>query len=403
MRDILEAEEPFFTQSLREMEFLSGKKNIDVKLTADIMEKSSAAIRGLGLDPKDTTDRELYHALNQKIKLHNENLAESLGFKDSGLVKDIIPELIKIVEQTDINLSCWALKRSVAKDMLRNMPPKKMMKQLGYRSIESMFKNENFDEVYVALRFSEGEDWLREYDQLFSEFVQPSDFETRKIKIINMDKKWLDLGAKFIKNKGHNIAHAKEVGLIGVVPFTEKKLSGLTIKLLSLLFHYVNEIRLYSAYFKFKSTRGHFGKTVTDTLILDNDTGATIASFNIHWRSIQRYLGQSEAIDSIGLFQPHVHPEDLYWRRTEESLQIISSELKFWQDLNYVARVGKDGKPISFNIFDAAFSYCDDASFAKRYYSHLHKSLWNEIFIRYMGEPALREKVINQLDEEASS
>ena len=34
--------------------------------------------------------------------------------------------------------------------------------------IEEMFKGEDFDEIYTALRFSEGPEWLTEYNELFN-------------------------------------------------------------------------------------------------------------------------------------------------------------------------------------------------------------------------------------------
>mgnify|MGYP000264006517 CR=1 FL=1 len=54
LRDLLQAKEPLFTQSLRELEFDTGKKSIDIKLTAEIIEKTHAATRSLGLDSSDT-------------------------------------------------------------------------------------------------------------------------------------------------------------------------------------------------------------------------------------------------------------------------------------------------------------------------------------------------------------
>ena len=146
------------------------------------------------------------------------------------------------------------------------MPPKVMMKKLGYRSIESMLKNENFYEIYAGLRFSEGPDWLNQYNELFQKSVVPSNFENREIEIVIMDHdKWVDLAETFVKKKLHNVTHSKEMGVIIVVPMHQTHMRGLTLKTLPLLFHYINEIRLYSAFFKLKSTAPHFGKTITDT------------------------------------------------------------------------------------------------------------------------------------------
>ena len=400
LRELLAAQEPLFTQSLRELEFLTHKKGVDLKLTSEIIEKSHAAIRSLGLDSNDTTDKELFHALDHRVAAHNENLARSLGSSNEAPIRQIIPKLVAVAQAAKIPRRCWVLKKSAAKNLLREMPPKKMMKHLGYRSIESMFKNENFAELYSALRFSEGGDWLNEYNELFKKRVKATDFENRDIEIIIMDHdKWVDLTEGFVKKKKHNITHTKELGTIVVVPMQHTHMRGLALKSLPLLFHYINEIRLYSAFFKLKSTLPNFGEVISETLIADTGTGATIANFHIHWRVIQRYFGKLGE-EPPEVFQPHVQPEDLHWRRAAEVLYEISPELKFWEDLDYVGRVDTDTHPVAFNLFDVSFAYSNHEGFASRYFYHMRESLWNEIFMRYMGEPELKRQVLQQLDND---
>lgn len=401
LRDLLDATEPVFSLSLKQLEQLSGHHAVDNKLSAEIIEKVHSAVRGMGLDPGDTTDRELFHALENKVRQHNMHLAQSLGTHEDAPVKDIVPKLVAAVDQSDVARKCWVLKKSVAKDLLRQMPPKNMMKQLRYRSLESMLKNENFSELYAGLRFSEGADWLNTYNELFEKTVRPSDFENREVEIVVMDhEKWVGMAADFVKKKLHNVTHTKELGVIIVVPMGQTHMRGLTLKTLPLLFHYINEIRLYSAFFKLKSTAPHFGKTITDTLIADVGSGAVLAGHNIHWRVIQRYLGRHKEDREPEAFEPHVQPEDLHWRKAEESLFKIDSELKFWQDMDYVGRMAEDGDPVACNLFDVSFAYSNHETYQKRYYYHMRESLWNEIFMRYMGKGNLAQQVLQQLDND---
>lgn len=401
LRDLLDAKEPTFTLALRRLEHLTGRTGADNRLAAEIIEKTEAAIRGLGLDSADTTDKELYYALNHKVRLHNENLAKSLGTSETAPIRHIVPRLVAAVDQVNIPRRCWVLKKSVAKELLRTMPPKNMMKKLGYRSIESMFKNENFSELYTGLRFSEGPQWLNSYNELFEHKVQPSDFEHRDVEIVIMDHdKWVDMAADFAEKKLHNVTHSKELGVIVIVPMQRVHMPGLTLKTLPLLFHYINEIRLYSAFFKLKSTQPHFGKIITETLIADVGTGAVIAGQDIHWRVIQRYLGRHKEDKELEAFEPHVQPEDLHWRHAGDCLYELSAELQFWKDLDYVGRVGPDGDPVSFNLVDVSFAYSNGEHFEGRYFYHMREALWNEIFMRYMGKKVLREQILEQLDND---
>ncbi|HMR73390.1 MAG TPA: hypothetical protein PKD68_05305, partial [Candidatus Saccharibacteria bacterium] len=64
LRDLLDAEEPLFSQSLRQLERASGDQGRDARLIGDIAAKLAQATKKLGLDPADTTAAELYAALN---------------------------------------------------------------------------------------------------------------------------------------------------------------------------------------------------------------------------------------------------------------------------------------------------------------------------------------------------
>lgn len=399
LRDLLDAEEPVFSLSLRQLEQASGQKGVDVKLIAEIAQKMHSKTAELGLDPDDTSPRELYRALLAKIENDNERVTAIVGGTDSDNVRHIVPLIVAAVEKMDINRKVWVLKHSVAKRLLQKMPPQKLMKHLGYKSIDSMLKHEDIDEVYTALRFSEGGEWLNAYNELFKT-VKPSDFETRDIRIIIMDHdKYVDLAEKFVLKKLHNITHTKEMGTIVVVPMHQERMKGLTLKSLPLIFHYINEIRLYSAFFKLKQVNANFGETLVETLIADPGNASQMAGQNVHWRVIQRYFGKLHDEAHPEAFEPHVHPEDLHWRKAEEMLAQLDPQMAFWQDLDYVGQMF-DGQPITFNLMDVSLAYSNGNGYQDRLYYHFRESLWNEIFMRYMGEKNLEDQILGQLDND---
>ena len=45
-----------------------------------------------------------------------------------------------------------------------------------------------------------------------------------------------------------------------------------------------------------------------------------MAGSHVHWRVIQRYFGKLENEYHPEIFEPHVQPEDLHWRKAEEAL-----------------------------------------------------------------------------------
>lgn len=401
LRDLLDAEEPIFSLSLQQLEKASGNSGTDARLIGEISEKLHEAKRSLGLDGHDTTAREFHMALLSRIQSDNERVTKLIGGTDPDDVTQMVPKIVAAVEAMDINRKCWVLKRAVAKRLLATMPPEKLMARLGYRSVDSMLKHENIDEIYTALRFSEGPEWLNEYNELFKT-VKPSDFETRDISIVIMDHdKYVDLAEHFVHKKLHNITHTKEMGVIVVVPMRESRMKGITLKSLPLIFHYINEIRLYSSFFKLKQVEKNFGQTVVQTLIADPGNAAQMSGQYVHWRVIQRYFGKFKDENHPEAFQPHVHPEDLHWRRATELLVQLDPEMKFWSDMDYVGEIAHDdGLPVTLNLMDVSLAYSNSEPYETRYVYHFRESLWNEIFMRYMGHKNLEDSILKQLDND---
>jgi hypothetical protein len=300
-------------------------------------------------------------------------------------------------EAVDIPRKCWVLKKSVAKEFLRKTPPTNIMKRLGYRSVDSMLKNENIFELYGALRFAENADWLNAFDAQYTT-IRPSDFEERDIEIVTMPAdRWADLAEPFVHKKRHNITHLKEMGVILMLPIKATEMHGITMTVMPLLFHYINEIRLYSAFFKLQQVKPDFAKIIIDTLIADPGQAAVMAGQTIHWRVIQRYFGKLENEYHPEIFEPHVQPEDLHWRKAEAILFQIDPELGWWRDLDYVG-VMHQNRPVAFNLMDVALSYTNNTPYAERAIFHFRESLWNELFERYMGEKTLEQQVLGQLN-----
>ncbi len=399
LRDLLDAEEPLFTVAIQQLERASGRPGADARLIGDILHKAHHAMRSMGLHPADTTGKEFYQALLARVKSDNERMTKLIGGHDSSDVVQLVPLMIKAAESVRFNRRVFVLKHDKAKDLLRQMPPRKLMERLGYDDIEAMFKGEDFDEIYTALRFSEGPEWLNEYNELFKT-VTPDDYEERDIRILAMDhEKYVGLAEHFTQKKLHNVTHTKELGVIVVVPLRDTHSKGLTLKTLPLLFHYLNEVKLYSNFFKLQARKPNFGEIVVNTLIADPGNASQMAGQYVHWRVIQRYFGKLKDESHKEAFEPHVHPEDLHWRRAEDLLYQIDPEMSFWKDNDFVGLIF-DGAPVTVNFVDVALSYANDIPYGNRYVYHFRESLWNEIFARYMGFPNLARQILEDLDND---
>lgn len=400
LADLLGIDDPLFSIGVRQLEQASGQSGTDVRLYSEIIKKSHQKIRELGLDPRDSTAEEVYQALQEMIKKHDEFLARRLGATDPTDVQDILPRIITFVNKLDTPKSVWVLKPAAAKRMLKLSPPKKVMRQLGYRSVDSMLRREPISELFVALRFVETQEWLQNFTRKYKHLT-PNDFETRDVEFIRLDPfKWGVTAEAYAKRQRHNVTHMKEMGVIALLPLPLTRLPGVTVAVLPLLLHYLNEVRMYSTYFKLQQVRSDFGMVLVDTLIYDPRNHTKIAGHDVHWRTIQRHLGNHNS-SMPDFFEPHVHAEDLFWRKAEEILYRIEPALHFWNEIDYVAISTKDGI-VSFCLMDAAVNFVNQLPFGKHVIHQFRASLWSELFVRYIGQPALEYQVLQQLSVDAA-
>lgn len=397
LSELLGAEEPFFSQTIKELETASDSEGIDIRLSTDIEQKISARARELGLDPKDINGRELYHGLQGLVAMHETFLAKAIGLDDPTDVDEAISKVKTKLDSLSLPRSAWVLKHSVARRLLKQMPPKKVMKQLGYRSIDSMLKRENISELYGALRFSESLQWQQRFIKTYKH-LRPQDFESRDIEILTLSgKKWGNSSENFVRDKRVNITHLKELGVVIMLPLPVKHLQGACLALILLTLHYIDEIRSYSSLFKLNQVKPDFANLLIKTLIYDPSTAVTLLGKPIHWRVVRRHFGKSSSSPYPEIFEPHLQAEDLFWRRTEEILYRIEPALKFWEDMDYCG-IYFNTRPVSFNLMDNVVNYCNNIEYGNQVIFHFQSSLWSELLTRYIGQKKLEEEVLKQID-----
>lgn len=394
----LQAKEPLFDHALHQLELITGQRGVDATLTAEIAEKTARATKNLGL-PSNTDGPTLYTALIKQVAAHDGHIARAIGGRQTDNVSEMIPLIAQAAASAPVPKEGWFLKESKARDLLRSNPPTAIMDRLGHHLVSHLLEEEDIYELFLALRFAESPEWLNNFDRQYLD-LKPTDFESRAIRVVPFAvAKWGDIAEHFIEKKRHNITHSKEMGAIAIMPMRAETMAGITLKVLPLLLHYYNEIRLYSSFFKLMQNKKNFGAIVSDTLIADPAHVKITDSFHIHWRVIQRYFGKLTTEKHPEIFEPHLQPEDLHWRRAESVLFKIAPELEFWDGMDYVAvSKGPAHDTVTFNLMDLSLGYSNGIVYADRYLYHFREALWNEVFARYLGERVLEEQLLEKLN-----
>jgi hypothetical protein len=163
------------------LEEYNGYPSHDARYIADTHQQLRVKLQELKLDPDDTTAEELFHALQTKFEIDAKRLdryfnADQKDFDGkAALAAKLMADSLEMPEQ-------WVLKTSAAKNLLREQPPKHVMKELGYRSVESLLKREKTGRLFLLASFLESERWSKSLNRLASKLDQIN-FEIRPMEI----------------------------------------------------------------------------------------------------------------------------------------------------------------------------------------------------------------------------
>jgi len=395
---ILRCDRDYIFDIDRRLTAVTGRKGIFEK----IMEENDNAIKerffSLGIS-RNCSAKDIYDALISKVEADNHKIFLALKSPNYNNVSDC-----KRVAEAAIKITGspkgFFLKYEKAKEFLTKEPPKKVMKFLGYDSIKSMLAKEDLLQIYSALRFVEGSEWLNNVFFKQYESLQPEDFEERETQAFVVSKNLAKAAEGFTTKKKHNISHLKELGVVFVIP-TMLGISGEILRMFSLILHYLHEIPFYSRIFKNSAlNKEKFAADLISLLRGDVWDKHLPENEQSSWLVVQRYLAKDDEND-WRLFMPRINPEALHWLKAEdglvragELLDGFSYDLSFWQDLDWVGNYFKDeiGNDVlvSFDLVDTVMSLVKEKEMVKYLYHH-QEALWNKIFIEYFSREELEE------------
>lgn len=395
---ILSADQDFIKKIEDRFSFVTGKKGVMDRIETENGASVDERLEKLGLS-RNTSAKDVYNAFIEKIANDDALLVRALGTPNPANMKDC-NRVIHIAQKVVGEHKGFFMKKDVAASLLKKEPPRRVMKFLGYDSVETMLAQEDLLEVFSALRFVEGNEWLngvffKHYDRL-----TPSDFEERLVVAHTLSSKWNDIAGTFVAKKWHNISHLKELGVVFVIPIS-LGFQGEILRMLSLVLHYLHEVPFYSDVIrKISDIEATFAINLVSLLRGDVVDRRLSESEKSLWLVIQRYLAKDD-LNEWRLFVPHINPEALHWLKAEEDLirvgdmfDGLGKEFTFWHDLDWVGEYFKDDAGnetlVSFDLVDNVMALVMQKNMIKYLYHH-QEALWNKIFIEYFGRNELEK------------
>lgn len=292
------------------------------------------------------------------------------------------------------------LRHEVARSFLEAVPPRRILAYLGSGSVSEMLEREDLLEVFSALRFIEGSEWLN--TSFFPQYaaLTPSDFEERDVVVRALSPVWRDAAEAFVKKKWHNISHLKELGVVFIIP-ASLGVPGEMLRTASLVFHYLHEVPFYSDLFRaFSSEPVVFAERLTSLLrgdVLSEPPSASSASV---WLVVQRYLAKDDPAD-WRLFTPRINPEALHWMKVEKDMVALARRVdgeeldtSFWRGTGplgaFFPTASGGEELVSFDLVDTVMSLVKRPESIKYLY-HQREALWNYLFAAHFGYEGVEE------------
>ena len=399
LSESLTAPEPRFGLGLRRLERANGNPSADIRLTVEVQRATRLKLVELGLHPIDTTAPELYHALQARVKLDDARLTTRLRTIAATYISaeaDVVAGMVHALQTAPLPKNCFALKAASLRNIIKKFPPKKAMKQLGYRSLPSMLKHESAATILTAAVLTEPANWYRNVIEAYKH-LKPVDFENRPIAILHpTTSKWQALATSDVAKHRHNILSFPELGAIVLLPLPDERPAGAVTASLVLALHALNEVRASSTYLKLCQVRPDFGHVVAAVAVSRPQLQAGLLDQSVPWHLVQRYYARMQQFFNEELFAPHIQLEDLSWHNIEDILIHIEPSLKFWQGSAHLGIV-HNRQPVSLNIVDVALNYCNRLPFDHRSFEHFQRSLWQELSLGYLQPQKIEQAVLSVL------
>lgn len=391
----------------KKMSVITGKKNVIENLMKENQHRIKRTLDLLNCH--DWQAEKVFRALINRLQKDDQALYE-LFRKPNGTTTEGLKTLFNFALELANIGPLFVLKKEKAEEILRKNPPPNIIKALNYKNVDELLANEDLIEIFSALRFVESKEWMHKaFDETYKT-LSPNDFEKRKVHLRVLSGKWLKIAEKFVKKKYHNISHLKELGVIFVIPL-KIDTPGETLRLFSLILHYLHEVDFYSKLFEKASKGKKFGKNIISLLkgeVLESLPRAKsrgVKSRGMNWLIIQRYLAKDNPEDAR-LFIPHVNPEALHWQKAEQDISHLGKrfdniDLEIWLELDWVGahfESKANENLVSFDLVDNVMALVKKEQESKYLY-HQQEALWNEIFERYMGSENLEKLMIENFDK----
>lgn len=384
---------------------LSGKPNVLAAIAEENEILTERVLADLNLS-RSSRPEDVYSAMIHRLSHLDTGLNTVLGKPDLPEMSENCGQLCEVLYKIFKPPKGFFIKKEKLAELLEKYRPENLLGCFKCATAKELIDKEGFASVVSALRFTQSAEWMHNFfDSAYNE-LGAGDFEEREVEIKILAPKWLAVANRFLEKKYHNVSHLKEYGVIFIIPLTIDT-PGETIRLFTLLLHYLHEVPFYSELFRTFIGQPDFNDKFR-SLLRGDVVGLEAAKERFKkdgntWLVIQRYLAKDDQGDPR-LFMPHVNPEADHWLKVGEDLKKLSAMfsldhghagLDYWTGLDFAGNFFEDApgqkQLVSFDLIDLVMSLVKKGEV--KYLYHQQEALWNKIFSVYMGYDKMNELI----------
>lgn len=388
--DLLQTDQRKFADLILRLESMCLQPGVDTKLTAEIIVGSREKANKLGLDPKDTTKEELYYGLLAKAKSGDLVLRDRLKITDKTSVSktaQIIAEHCEKLLSKDLVV---CMQTTAIKKLLKAVPPKKTMRLLKFRSVDSVLKREDPRLLYALAVRLEDKSWHTQISARMKR-LQPRDARESHVQILSLPTAWLEKLENVMFDSV--LQPVPETGSILILPIMPVSIPGSILLTICLVLQAGQKLAIQSLPFRTRSLTTSYEKLLPEIASGLLNEMQPIHGLTPSWDAVfQLIADRGRDINSDFEFILG----DLEWQSIETRLSSLASEMDYWVNTHYLGTTTNHA-PISFHIVDVTASLVLGKKFGSQITSHLRASLWNELQLRYLKQENLEKSVISQL------
>ncbi len=399
LSDILQIHEPHFRLQLRQLEQVGGHQNTDIKLSVEVIQAAKDKIARLGLDKHDTSAMELYHTLQSRLNADDIRLERSLRTRAATHVSaesNLMDGILHALESDARSVNSFAIKQTVLKRNLKKTPPKRLLKQLGYRSLDAMIRNEPIAALIAVAHLVESAAWKRSWLDGYKK-LKTADFENRAALVLcPRSSRWEAITQKIIAERSHTVLGLPELAAVVLLPLPAERPQGMVVASVALALQELNSIRSASSYLRASQMQGDFAARVRDVANGNVQLSTPVLHQALTWQLVQQYFARTKANLSEDIFGPYAQAEDFNWRSVELRLSELCPSMEFWVNNTFLSFI-HEGHVVSLNVLDAAINSCNDLAYELRTSLYAQQALWHELTLRYLDRESLEAAVASLL------